>query len=116
MGDGWEEVDATPIGEETIRTMLSFHGLATTVANEAGAGWGGDRAVIASGPNDTFAVSWRSVWDSPADAGEFADAYRDIAGALPFPVAVVEDADGSVLVVHASSEDLLRRAMDVSNG
>jgi len=116
MGDGWEEVDATPIGEETIRVMLTFHGLARTVANEAGAGWGGDRAVIATGPNDTFAVSWRTVWDTPADAREFADAYRAIVGSLPFPAEVVEEADGSVLVVHASSVDLLRRAMDVSNG
>src|SRR6188508_610541 len=103
MGDGWEEIDATPIGEETIRVMLTFHGLARTVANEAGAGWGGDRAVIATGPNDTFAVSWRTVWDTPADAREFADAYRAIVGSLPFPAEVVEEADGSVLVVHASS-------------
>jgi hypothetical protein len=116
MGDGWSEVDATPMGEETIRTILAFHGLARTVANEAGAGWAGDRAVIATGPNDAFAVSWRSVWDSPADAGQFADAYRDITGSLPFPAAVVEGSDGSVLVVHASSQDLLQRAMDASNG
>jgi len=116
MGEGWSEVDATPIGEETIRTMLSFHGLSRNVANEAGAGWGGDRAVIATGPNDTFAVSWRSVWDTAADAGEFADAYRQIADALPFSAAVVEGSDGSVLVVHASSEDLLRRAMQASDG
>ena len=116
MGDGWEEIDATPIGEETIRVMLTFHGLARTVANEAGAGWGGDRAVIATGPNDTFAVSWRTVWDTPADAREFADAYRAIVGSLPFPAEVVEEADGSVLVVHASRVDLLRRAMGASNG
>ena len=96
--------------------MLSFHGLSRSVANEAGAGWGGDRAVIATGPNDTFAVSWRSVWDTAADAGEFADAYRQIADALPFSAAVVEETDGSVLVVHASSEDLLRRAMQASDG
>jgi hypothetical protein len=116
MGEGWEEVDATPIGEETIGVILSFHGLARTVADEAGAGWGGDRAVIAAGPDEAFAVSWRSVWDTPADAAEFADAYRDIVGSLPFPAAVIENDDGSVVVVHASSEDLLRRAMDASNG
>jgi hypothetical protein len=116
MGDGWDEVDATPIGEETMRAMLTFHGLAPRVADNAGEGWGGDRAVIATGPDDAFAVSWLSVWDTPGDAGEFADAYRDIAGSLPFPAAVAENADGSVLVVHASSEDLLRRAMDASNG
>ena len=116
MGDGWSEVDATPIGEETIRVMLRFHGLAGAVADEAGEGWGGDRAVIATGPGDAFAVSWRSVWDSPADAGQFADAYRDIAGSLPFSVAVLEEPDGSVLVIHASSEDLLQRARDASTG
>ena len=49
-GEGGGEVDATPIGEETIGVILSFHGLAPTVADEAGAGWGGDRAVIAAGP------------------------------------------------------------------
>lgn len=116
LGDGWDEVDATPIGEEGIRTMLDFHGLDRDLANAAGAGWGGDRAVIVSGPGDDFAVAWRLAWDTPADGREFAAAYRRILDALPFAATVAELPDGDVLVVHASSDDLLRRTLDAADG
>jgi hypothetical protein len=116
LGDGWNEVDATPIGEEGIRTMLAFHGVDRDLANGAGAGWGGDRAVIAAGPNDAFAVAWRLAWDTAADGQEFADAYRGILGALPFAATVSQLSGGDVLVVHASSDDLLRRTLDAADG
>jgi hypothetical protein len=111
LGDGWTEVDATPIGEATIRIILSYHGLARGAAVAAADGWGGDRATIATGPDDAFAVTWRLRWDTPADANEFAAAYRDITDSLAFPATVAELGDGSVLVVHASSDDVLRRAL-----
>jgi hypothetical protein len=116
LGDGWEEVDVVPMGQEGIRLLLSFHGADRDVANAAGAGWGGDRAVVASGPSDAFAVTWRLAWDTPADADEFADAYRGVLGVLPFAATVSELANGDVLVVHASSDDVLRRALDAADG
>ncbi len=116
MGDGWSEVDATPIGQSMISDMLTYHGAAAAAADAAAAGWGGDRAVIAAGPDEAFAVAWRLAWDSPADATEFGDAYREIVGTLGFPASVTDLPNGEVLVVHASTDDLLRRAQDAANG
>jgi hypothetical protein len=116
LGDDWEEVDATPIGQAFVSIMLEFHGVERTAAIEAGVGWGGDRLVVASGPDDAFAVAWRSVWDSPTDAAEFAAAYRGLLGSLDFPATVVELGDDEVLVVHASTDDLVRRTQDAADG
>ena len=115
LGDGWSEVDATPIGQAMIAIMLEFHGVERMTAFEAASGWGGDRAVIASGPDGAFAVAWRFAWDETADASEFGDAYRGIVATLGFPAAVVDLPDGQTLVVHASSDDLLRRAQDAAD-
>jgi hypothetical protein len=115
LGDGWEEVDSTPIGQATIGIMLEYFGVAVADAREAGAGWGGDRAVIATGPDDGFAVAWRLAWDSPADATEFLAAYETVLDGLDFPASVTELPNGEILVVHASTEDLLRQAADAAD-
>ena len=49
------------------------------------AGWGGDHAVVATGPDDAFAVAWRLAWDSPADAAEFVPRVRDGRGRPGLP-------------------------------
>ena len=115
LGAGWEEVDETPIGEATIRMMLAHLGVTADDARAAAEGWGGDRAVIASGPDDAFAVAWRLAWDAPDHAAEFVDAYRIVVEGLDFPASVTELPNGQVLVAHASSEELLDQAVDAAN-
>ena len=107
LGNGWEEVDATPIGQASINIMLDYFGVAAADADEASVGWGGDRAVIAKGPDDAFAVAWLLAWDSADDAAEFLAAYETVVDSLDFPASVTELPSGEVLVAHASSEDLL---------
>jgi hypothetical protein len=107
LGEGWSEVDATPIGQASIEIMLAYLGVQRSVATEAADGWGGDEAVIASGPDDAFAVAWRLAWDAPSDADEFVDAYETAIEALDFPATVVRLPGDDVLVVHASSDELL---------
>ena len=111
LGDDWTEVDSTPIGQATIEIMLAYLGVERAVATEAADGWGGDTAVIASGPEDAFAVAWRLAWDEASDADEFVDAYETAIGALDFPARVELLPDGEVLVVHASSEELLGQVL-----
>lgn len=115
LGAGWEEVDSTPVGQATIGIMLEFFGIPSGDAREAGEGWGGDRAVIATGPDDAFAVAWRLAWDSPADADEFLAAYEMVVDGLDFPAAVSELSNGQILVAHASTEDLLRQTIDAAD-
>jgi hypothetical protein len=115
LGDGWTEVEDTPVGQAILRMSLEYFGIPGEQAVDATAGWGGDRLVIVSGPDDAFAVAWRLAWDTPGDATEFLDAYRTVVDSLPFPAIVVELAGGEILVAHASDDDLLRRTVDAAN-
>jgi hypothetical protein len=115
LGAGWEEVDDTPVGQASISIMLEYLGVSPAEARDAAAGWGGDRAVIVTGPDDGFAVAWRLAWDSAADAAAFADAYQIVVDGLDFPASVTELPNGEVLVAHASSEQLLDQTVDAAN-
>jgi hypothetical protein len=114
LGDGWENVDDTPVGQAMISIMLQYHGVAGGTALEAASGWGGDRVSIASAADGSFALAWRLEWDTPADAAEFVAAYGGIVDGLGFPARVVELADDATLVVHASTDGLLRQAEDAA--
>lgn len=109
LGDGWEDVDETPIGQASIGFMLEHFGLPKDVADGAADGWGGDRVRIATGPDGAFAVAWRLAWDTPEDAAEFLTAYESVIGELPFPALVSSVGAGEVLVVHASDDVILRQ-------
>jgi len=115
LGEGWAEVDATPIGQASIDIVLQHFGVTQPLSSAAADGWGGDRAVIAVGPDGDFAVAWRLAWDSATDADEFEDAYATVADALPFPAVVRAIGDDEVLVVHASDDDLLKQVADAAD-
>jgi len=115
LGAGWEEVDDTPIGQVTIAIMLEYLGVSPVDARDAADGWGGDRMVIVTGPDDAFAVAWRLAWDSPADATAFVDAYQIVVDGLDFPASVTELPNGEVLVAHASDVTLLDQTVDAAN-
>jgi hypothetical protein len=112
LGPGWEAIEETPIGEASIGITLEYLGLDRATAADAADGWGGDRAVIASGPDDAFAVAWRLRWDTTEDADAFAAAYETVLGDLPFPAIVRRLAGDEVLVVHGSTDEILRRVTD----
>ena len=112
LGDEWEVIAESPVGEASIGIFLEHFGIDRQVATAAAEGWGGDRAVVAYGPDQAFALAWRLAWDSAEDATEFADAYGAVAATLPFPAAVRSIGDSEVLVVHASTEDLLKQVAD----
>lgn len=115
LGPDWEEVDDTPMGQVTIEIMLEYFGVSPAAARDAADGWGGDRVVVAAGPDDAFAVAWRLAWDSPADAAEFVEAYQIVVDSLDFPASVTELPNGEVLVAHGSDEQLLDQAVDAAN-
>ncbi len=113
LGDGWEEIDSSPVGQASIGIMLDHFGAETSSA--AADGWGGDRAITLSGPDEQFAMVWRLAWETPEDATEFADAYETVVDALPFPAEVVAINETEVLVVHASTDDLLAEVQSAVN-
>ena len=115
LGDGWREVESSTVGQATIEIMLEYFGASGSDATAAAAGWGGDRAVVAYGPNDDFALAWRLAWDAPTDAAEFFDAYTAIVGNLPFAASVRVVPGGDLLVVHATSDDIADRVVEAAS-
>lgn len=69
MGSGWSSALEDTMGEHQTAIWLGSPTIAA--ATDAAAGWGGDRIAYLSGPNDTWAIAWRTVWDSTDDAEEF---------------------------------------------
>jgi hypothetical protein len=115
LGDGWEEVDDTSLGQATIGFILEHFGADRDAATSAADGWGGDRVRIVGGPDGAFAVAWRSAWDTAEDATEFASAYEAVIAQLPFPAVGVALSADEILIVHASDDAILRQVTDAAD-
>jgi hypothetical protein len=75
LGSDWRLVFEDPIGELMLRIYLQDQ-LGAEDAAKAAAGWGGDLSVVYY-DEDSYGLVMvlRSVWDTPAEAEEFLDAY-----------------------------------------
>ena len=73
LGSGWKESATDTVGEFATRVWIEG-GPSRAAADEAAAGWGGDRLASYDGPNGAWAVAWKTAWDTPQDAEEFATA------------------------------------------
>jgi len=96
--DGLEASGFTRILEDTLGELL-IRVLATRVlpaerAAQVAEGWGGDRLRALQRGNDLVLV-WMTAWDSPTEAGEFADALPGLV-----PDARVERREERVLVLQ----------------
>ena len=75
MGQGWEQVSANTMGEFLLRTYLEEQ-LDNSQAEEAAAGWGGDRYSLLSGPEAERLLLMQIRWDNVEDSKQFFDAYK----------------------------------------
>jgi hypothetical protein len=90
LGAGWRVDLQDTWGEFGLREWLSdAGGIAAEQANAAGQGWGGDRLVLVSN-GSTMGVAIETVWDTTADAAEFATAARVSLSALDAETALVD--------------------------
>jgi len=71
LGAGWSVPMQDTFGEMQTAVWLREGGVEASAANDAAAGWGGDRLAVIEGPDDTWAVAWQTVWDTRADAAAF---------------------------------------------
>ena len=94
LGVGWERIEDNVMGEFFLREYLDQQ-LPTTTAARAALGWGGDRyAVYWNEATGGLVMAVRLVWDTAADATEFAAIYPDYPAAL-FDAVPQTQADGS---------------------
>ena len=85
IGGGWVELDQGVMGEWYTYLILA-HGfkadaqIVTEQAQAAAAGWGGDRYLVYhhTGDNNS-ALILKHIWDTPADAAEFFEAFTSYA-------------------------------------
>ncbi len=75
LGAGWRQVDEDILGEYFTRRYLAQQ-IPEEEAEAAAEGWGGDRYVVHYRQADeALVLALHTVWDTPADAEEFVDAY-----------------------------------------
>ena len=75
LGAGWRQVDEDILGEYVVRLYLAQQ-ISEEEAAAAAGGWGGDRYAVHHRQADgALVMALHTVWDTPADAEEFVDAY-----------------------------------------
>ena len=120
LGAGWELIDEDIMGEFYLRQYLDQQ-LTGAAVDRAATGWGGDRyAVYWNEAEEALVMVLRLVWDTPAEALEFAEAFPDYPAAL-FDVEGEAQADGStcwngedaICFVQTDGESLIVRGPDV---
>lgn len=108
LGPGWRQVWDRTLGEfylrEHLRTLIPEE-----TASSAAAGWGGDRyRLYFNDETSETVLVWRTVWDTPEDATEFAAAYRGY-GALRFDTPGVPT-DASTVCWYGETETMCLQA------
>ncbi len=79
LGSDWHLIYESTVGEFVLRLYLDNH-LGEREASAAAEGWGGDHcAVYYNETTGETVMLLRTVWDTPADARQFLDAYRSYA-------------------------------------
>jgi len=90
LGEGWTLVGQDVMGELVLRTVLTHTLRDGAWAERAAAGWGGDQYQLWRDEDGNLLLLARTLWDSEADAAEFAEAYEAvIALRLPGALQVV---------------------------
>jgi hypothetical protein len=105
LGDRWMDLDVMTIGEAWLSLALGLR-LDASDAQEATAGWDGG-IYRAWSDGDDVAVVLSTVWDSEADAEEFASAMQDWIDAGDEPGVVLEPDDTAVTVLFATAATTL---------
>lgn len=109
MGEGWEDIESSAVGEAMLAIWLEEMGLADADAAAAASGWGGDRLTVARGQDGAWALAWRIAWDAPGQANEFLEAHAAMTARPPFQSQSERTADTETLILHASSAAALDR-------
>ena len=116
MGDGWRISLEDTFGEFQLSIWLREATERVAPANDAAAGWGGDRFALLDGPTGVWALALMTEWDDAAEAAQFNETAAAAVEAGPFPGATAhENGTRSVTVMIASDAETLT-TLDVAIG
>ncbi len=110
LGPGWRDLDVQEVGEAWLSLALDLR-LDASIAGEAAAGWDGG-LYRAWTDGREVAVVLSTVWDSPGDAEDFAEALTSwIAGAPDGQAAAVLPAEGTAVRALFASDPATLEAL-----
>jgi hypothetical protein len=110
LGAGWRDLDVMTVGEVWVQLMLQLR-LDADDAGRAASGWDGG-IYRAWTDGSRTAVALRTVWDTPEDAHEFADAMRAWIGQMGFVAQPEGDHVDVGFAGDGDTLDALRSALD----
>jgi len=115
LGSGWRVALEDSFGEFQLGVWLrSSKATNAATANDAAAGWGGDRIAVVDGPNGSWGVVLRTAWDTAGDATAFEAAATPLVQSLPTPASLLPGTGGSERwIVIGSDEATLNRIAGV---
>jgi len=105
MGAGWKVGLEDTLGEFQLGGWLRGALNRVQPANEAAAGWGGDRVALLQGPTGAWAVALKTAWDTDTDAAEFETAAREALPKLGGPGDVLPGEGGRTRWIVIGSSD-----------
>ena len=112
LGSGWKVALEDSFGEFQMGVWLRGNtSINAGVANQAAAGWGGDRVVVVDGPNGVWGVALRTVWDTVGDAAQFETAATSLVDALGSPASLLPGRGGAERWVVIGSNDAALNAL-----
>ncbi len=107
MGEGWSLAIEDTWGEFQTGVWLRDSGVEADAANEAAAGWGGDRLAVLQGPDGAWATAMQFVWDTPEDADAFEAAAGTAIKQAGGPAQVVPGDSTTRWILVGSDDDVL---------
>ena len=113
LGAGWTVALDDTFGELQLGIWLRGNrAINAGAANDAAAGWGGDRIALVDGPGGAWGVVLRTAWDTDADAVAFEAAATALVAGLPSPGALLPGAGGTErwIVIGSDAATLNRLA------
>jgi hypothetical protein len=108
LGSGWSVGLQDTFGEHQLGVWITASvplGGLPEPPPAAAVGWGGDRMALLDGPNGSWAVVFKTEWDTDADATEFETAITSKVAAAAGPGQVLPGAGGKVRWIVIGSDD-----------
>ncbi|HEX2753923.1 MAG TPA: hypothetical protein VHM48_00580 [Candidatus Limnocylindrales bacterium] len=106
LGGGWKVALEDSFGEFQLAVWLrGSKAIDAATANDAAAGWGGDRIALVEGPDGAWGVILRTAWDSAADAAAFEAAAASLVDGLANPASLLPGSGGAERWIVIGSDD-----------
>jgi|GEM_PF-4992729 len=103
IGVGWALIDQDVLGE-LYTTYVLWTGNSTADAEDAAAGWDGDRVQFYEDESGDMVVLWESYWDTETDQDEFVDAVNNFLDDIGYYGTTNVADDGKVTVIYGQKE------------